>query len=193
ERWEAWAMDNCVAGPPHEVLATQRFAAHASAGKPAPLEQVEAELGRLVKEWGSMTVCIREFWREESVATLCGGWIEVLLEAIEHHELLALQRADGRDVSDWEVSWLGEKWAEKDNGPWSSYRNSSLSEGDESIGLDTTVPSEVHGWTKDGEAWDGGEVNPNMSWGTWSTPADGWGHAKPWSESGTDVDWGSFT
>ncbi|KAA1467601.1 hypothetical protein DENSPDRAFT_754402, partial [Dentipellis sp. KUC8613] len=107
DAWEAWARDNCAAGPPHELLATQRFEAHKSAGKPAPLEQVEAELVRLIEEWGAMSVCVREFWREESVATLCGGRIEVLLEAIERHELLALHRADGEDISDWEVSWLG--------------------------------------------------------------------------------------
>ncbi|KAI0058676.1 hypothetical protein BV25DRAFT_1763778, partial [Artomyces pyxidatus] len=106
-RFEEWAREyQAEQGHKHKLRVTHSSKAHESAGKPAPHEGIVERVKCVMLEWGEAEAVISELWREEAVSTLCGGWLEMLIAAIEKSETFSL-RKDGGNPEDWKVELVG--------------------------------------------------------------------------------------
>ncbi|KAF9466620.1 hypothetical protein BDZ94DRAFT_1127426, partial [Collybia nuda] len=113
----------------HELLAEHTHVPHPSAQKPKTLEEIGEGIRATMEGFREAHMRVEELWFERDIAILCGGWIELLVRAVEESEALLLKR-DGdegktrQDRGTWVVELVGGVTSPKDL--W-------LSEGDKSI------------------------------------------------------------
>ncbi|KAJ6536364.1 hypothetical protein B0H19DRAFT_384334 [Mycena capillaripes] len=93
-------------GEPHELLAEHVHKVHEMAGQ-RPTQQSVEVIGDVVKEkmknYGEGFISLEQIWFEPDMSTLCGGWIEVLIWAMEECEGLTLLK--GVDHShEWSIT-----------------------------------------------------------------------------------------
>jgi len=94
-----------------ELLATHQHAAHPMSRR-GPTADSLKEIGNMVKarmeQYREAFMTIEEIWFEKDVAVLCGGWIEVLLHAIEEYDegLRLLKPGEGQEKG-WTVELVG--------------------------------------------------------------------------------------
>ncbi|KAF8910547.1 hypothetical protein CPB84DRAFT_1763940 [Gymnopilus junonius] len=81
-----------LAGPPHEALAVHRHEANAASMKPKSLEEIAACVKTKMEEFREAFMRVEEIWFEPEIACLCGGWIELLVRAVEGSPDLNLKR-----------------------------------------------------------------------------------------------------
>ncbi|KAI0267749.1 hypothetical protein BC834DRAFT_869774 [Gloeopeniophorella convolvens] len=112
-RFAAWAAGNAAAARPHELLGTHHYAAHEGAEKPAARADIAAVVKMAINDIGTAEVTVFELWREEAVATFCGGWLEVLVDAIGQDPSFVLTK-EGKNVDDWRVELLGVELRDRD-------------------------------------------------------------------------------
>ncbi|KAJ3514903.1 hypothetical protein NLJ89_g2092 [Agrocybe chaxingu] len=99
-----------ITGQPHEALAVYKHTANAVAMKPKPLEDVAERVILKMEEFREAFMRVEELWFEADIAALCGGWVEVLVRAIEECPKLQLKRdVDGirKGRSMWSVELIG--------------------------------------------------------------------------------------
>jgi hypothetical protein len=84
-------------GGPHELLAKHQHVAHPSSRKPKPLKEVGDVVKAKMEEFREAFMMVEELWFERDIAIACGGWIEVLIRAVEGSDFLTLKR-DGEGI-----------------------------------------------------------------------------------------------
>jgi hypothetical protein len=90
----------------HNLLTTHRYEAHVGAEKPAAREEIAAAVKTTIQDIASPDVTIFEIWREDSVSTICGGWLEVLLDVLEQDDAFVVHK-EGKNADDWKVELPG--------------------------------------------------------------------------------------
>ena len=101
----------------HKLLMTHQYEAHAGAQNAAPREEIATTVKSTIQEIASPEVTIFEIWREDSVSTVCGGWLEVLLDVLEQDESFVIHK-DGKNADDWKIELPGVELQGKN--PWQS-------------------------------------------------------------------------
>ena len=175
--------------PKHQLLTAQLHEAHPCSQKPAP-SHVIGEAVRLKMETNrEIFMRLEELWFEQDIAILCGGWIELLVDAVEENEKLTLHKDEPQRRS-WRVElrdgvenprdfWPTEDTNSPDYFPSDYFPedppNSLLSEA-ESSGTDGDISADNSGdEEEDGEEFWGATVNPavGLSAAGWATSPHG--------------------
>ena len=97
-------------GTHHEVLAIQKHLAHPSATKPTSLEDIAQKVKSKMEEYREGFMRVEELWFEQEIAVMCGGWIEMLVRAVEEcPDLVLRNEVDGvkRGRNMWSVELVG--------------------------------------------------------------------------------------
>ncbi|KAF8972153.1 hypothetical protein BDZ97DRAFT_1901308 [Flammula alnicola] len=110
ERGRAKIHELALAGQPHEALVVHEHHAHPASMKPRPLEEIAACVKAKMEEYREAFMRVEELWYEKEIAILCGGWIEMLVRAIEQSPDLNLKpdaEGIGRRSTNWSVELIG--------------------------------------------------------------------------------------
>ena len=116
ERYAKWASRR-EPGKPHDLFVSHCYEAHVGAQGPAPREDIAAAVRLIIQGIGPSDVTIFEIWREDSVSTICGGWLEVLLDVLVKDEAFVLHK-EGKNADDWIIELPGVELQVKN--PWES-------------------------------------------------------------------------
>lgn len=189
-------------GPPHEALAIHKHLPHASATEPKSLEDIAKKVKSKMEEYREGFMRVEELWFEQEIAVMCGGWIEMLVRAVEECPDLVLRNEvdgvkRGRDM--WSVELIGgvndvvlaegdrsldfipHDWTPGE-GPYDSFDDLSEStgmEGDVSAGTsendsDDEWDEEMAGWASAGSGKQEGKQKQEGN-SYWSEQAGSWG------------------
>jgi hypothetical protein len=181
----------------HKLLVTHQYEAHFGAQNPAPREEIAATVKTTIQDIASSEVTIFEIWREDAVSTICGGWLEVLLDVLDQDDSFLVHR-EGKNADDWRIELPGVELQGRN--PWQSpKRDDAWGECSESTESSETYDDEEEygeeyggdfdeydgdqwdetedsGWSvAESESWskDVSDVNTLKAWEAW-TPAPGW-------------------
>ncbi|KIK99580.1 hypothetical protein PAXRUDRAFT_47575, partial [Paxillus rubicundulus Ve08.2h10] len=92
---------------PHELVKRHCYEAHPRAGNPSDSGEIgEAMVGKF-EQWGETILRMEELWFADDIPILCGGSIEVMIDAAERHQRLDLQRIPGRRRGNWKIELVG--------------------------------------------------------------------------------------
>ncbi|KAG2139169.1 uncharacterized protein EDB93DRAFT_702531 [Suillus bovinus] len=91
----------------HRLLKTHHYDAHVRAGKRGSAEEIAKAVSDKFEEWDEGELRLEEIWFIEEIGAMCGGWFEVLIEAIETSAKFDLQRSKGQRRGDWRVLLVG--------------------------------------------------------------------------------------
>jgi hypothetical protein len=152
-KYAAWASSRSEATTqPHNLVAMHRYDAHPGAQKPAPRDDVAAAVKSVIQDLGSLDVTIFELWREDSVSTLCGGWLEVLIDVLNRDVSFVVHK-EGKHADDWKVEVPGLELHGKN--PWqtASKQDDMWGESSETT-TETYEDDEDYAEEYDGEYWD---------------------------------------
>lgn len=191
-KYAEWASRREELVQPHELLTTHRYEAHAGAEKPASRQDITAAAKKTIQEIGTPMVTIFELWREDSISTICAGWLEVLLDVLEQDESFALHK-EGKNADDWQVEAPGLEL--RSRSPWTNPATLDDTWGESSETTETTTETydDDEEYTESDEEYDGGDweetedsgwavsefegkdtdVNTMKAWEEWQ-PAPGW-------------------
>ncbi|KAF7327983.1 hypothetical protein MKEN_00378800 [Mycena kentingensis (nom. inval.)] len=185
-------------GKPHELLATHHHEAHESAGKPGSTDAIAAMVKTKMEELRDAIVPLEQLWFDPAVSTLCGGFIEVLIRAVEESAGLTLLRPT-EGSKEWSIEIVG---GIKD--AMGSFWTEGFAEADCSLDLipdgwmpgqdpddgyeeEDTESSSLSTTGADGDAsWNGSQSENGESWGknadAWSGPVSSWEDGGGWGE-----------
>ncbi|KAJ3565215.1 hypothetical protein NP233_g7783 [Leucocoprinus birnbaumii] len=175
----------------HELYVTHNHPMHRSAQKPKSLDEIASMVVKKMDEYHDAFIRLEEIWFWSEVSTLCGGWIEILIRAVEESDDLKLLKEgeDGVSRSMWRIqrvgganppdsSWPQEgetsldyippEWEPEEEETEGSYQESFAGDGDISWNnseLDTE-DEERHGWSN---AFN--QLKENDGWG-WESADD---------------------
>lgn len=96
----------------HSLLATHTHPSHPSSQHPLPLPTIAQRAKSKMEEYREAFMRMEELWFERDVSIACGGWIEMLVRAIEECPDLVLKK-EGDEVggrtrrSNWVVELVG--------------------------------------------------------------------------------------
>jgi len=76
----------------HELLAEHFHAAHEQAKKPLSMEEIGDVVKSKMEDYHQSFMRLDELWFERDISVACGGWIEVLIRAVETCEGLVLKK-----------------------------------------------------------------------------------------------------
>jgi small RNA 2'-O-methyltransferase len=199
QKYAEWASRRAEETQSHKLLVTHRYEAHVGAQKPAPREEIAAAVKSTIQEIASSEVTIFEIWREDAVSTVCGGWLEVLLDVLDQDDSFLVHK-EGKNADDWKIELPGVELQGKN--PWQSparqddawgessestesaetyddedeYPEYYAEDDEEEYDGDDWDETEDSGWAvSDSEGWskDESDVNTLKAWGEWR-PAPGW-------------------
>jgi hypothetical protein len=190
-------------GGSHELLAESTHTPHPSSTQPRSLKDIAEGVKATMEAFREAFMRVEELWFERDIAVLCGGWIELLVRAVEESESLVLKR-DGegtkQDRGTWVVELVGGVTSPKDLWP---------PEGDKSVDYIPAdwIPGEEDVESSEGE-WGGStDMEGDVSWNGSDDEEDverpesaaGWAHGewdstqyKPESDAwgkAPDVNW----
>ena len=195
EKYAKWQSPDTQS---HKLLVTHRYDAHVGSQSPAPREDIASTVKSTIQDIGSSEVTIFEVWREDAVSTICGGWLELLLDVLDNDDAFVLHK-EGR-ADDWKIELPGVELQAKN--PWQSTpKHDAWGESSESAESsetyeeddeddDESYEDEYDGDEYDGDDWDetdsgwaasgseGGskdesDINTLQAWSEWR-PAPGW-------------------
>ncbi|KAG9224607.1 hypothetical protein CCMSSC00406_0002242 [Pleurotus cornucopiae] len=89
----------------HRLLKADIHPAHPSSRKPVAIDAIGEAVKARMEEEREAFVRFEELWFDPEISTLCGGWIEFLLQGVDKSPHLLLQR-DGRQNT-WMVELIG--------------------------------------------------------------------------------------
>lgn len=176
-------------GEKHKVLATHQHPAHPMSQRPASLAEIGEAAKLKMREMGDISMRFEELWFEQEISVLCGGWIELLEDAIEEHEALALRRKSSDRREDWEVDLIGGPqqqtlWSDANTADCDySSRESHPDSSEDGVGLNGA-----------GEFY--GDRNADFpmtlahNWETAATETSAWGKATSWNISDGEIQTG---
>jgi small RNA 2'-O-methyltransferase len=200
EKYAEWASRRVSeTQQPHKVFATHCYEAHAGAQGPASREDIAAAVKSTIQDIGSSEVTIFEIWREDAVSTICGGWLEVLLDVLDNDEAFVLHK-EGKGADDWKIELPGVQLQAKN--PWQSSphdaydawgESSESADSSETYDDDDDEEYDEEEEEYDGDSWDETEdlgwaasdsegcskdpdesdINTLKAWEEWR-PAPGW-------------------
>jgi hypothetical protein len=179
-------------GHDHECLAAYYHPANPAAMQPKPLEDIARKVKEKMEDYRLAFMRMEELWFEPDVGSMCGGWIEMLVRAIEESSDLNLKRdVDGvrKGRSMWNVELVG---------------GISSSGDSESESIDEDIPEDwIPGETPYTLAFANGvkESDLDMSTGNdgdvsggeddeWGGEHSGWGGLKGTNEKRIETCWG---
>ncbi|KAF8206165.1 hypothetical protein K438DRAFT_1816712 [Mycena galopus ATCC 62051] len=191
-----------LGGEPHELLAEHQHKAHENARQEPTRESVKL-VGDAIKakmeSFREAFISLEQMWFEQEVSALCGGWIEVMIWAVEEYDGLNLVKAN--DGKEWSIELVGGVkdplvlWSEGNSvdlipHDWIPGQDPEDLSDDEDDGPPTS-PSSTGA---DGDvSWNGSEIeepdttlNEGDENATWTKEqwgeARGWGQAAEWDE-----------
>jgi len=209
ERARRKLQELSVEGEEHQCLASYQHPASPSAKKPRSLEEIAKIAKARMEEYRLSFMRMEELWFEPEIAAMCGGWIEMLVRAVEESPDLNLKRdvdgvRKGRNM--WNVELIGgvpnpfQPWGSKDidddiSEDWTpretpytySFEGFEASDVEESTGAE----GDVSAASEDDEESDSEQID----WGTWTTtsvatekvidvkPTAEWGDEDSWGEN----------
>lgn len=94
----------------HTLFAVHQHSPNPASMKPRPLAEIAARVKSKMEEFREAFMRVEELWYEKDIAVLCGGWIELLVRAVEQSEDLNLKRdSDGisQGRANWSVELIG--------------------------------------------------------------------------------------
>ena len=167
-----------IEGKPHECLAAYQHPVNPTAMLPKPLEEIAAAAKEIMEKYRLSFMRMEELWFEPEIGTMCGGWIEMLVRAVEGSPDLSLKRdfdgvRQGRSM--WNVELIGghlNSWSSEDSDsidqdipedwiPGETPYTYSFSSMGESEGGSTGANCDFSG----GEGDDEWEARHTMTWG----------------------------
>lgn len=196
-------------GEEHQCLASYQHPASPSAKTPRSLEEIAKMAKTRMEEYRLSFMRVEELWFEPEIGAMCGGWIEMLVRAVEESPDLNLKRdvdgvRKGRNM--WNVELIGgvpnpfQPWGSKDinddipedwtprETPYTfSFEGFEASDIEESTG----VEGDVSAASEDDEESDSEQID----WGGWTTssvatekvidvkPTAEWGDEDSWGEN----------
>ncbi|KAJ7364333.1 hypothetical protein DFH08DRAFT_839033 [Mycena albidolilacea] len=93
---------------PHELLAEHQHKAHEKAGQQPTSDSIKL-IGDMIKakmeSFREAFISLEQMWFEQEVSALCGGWIEVMIWAVEEYDGLNLAKAS--DGKEWSIELVG--------------------------------------------------------------------------------------
>lgn len=170
----------------HHLLAVHHHDAHFRAGQRISADEIVEAVVNMFEEWGEAEVRLEELWFVESIGVMCGGWVEVLIEAIEGSAKLRLQRSTNQRRGDWPVLLVGggkkkkpsrwsPEWTSDDVFEEVQYRQHShdkaVGSGGGNIGDQFSSDSGVD------LSWDVRKEETQWEWEPWGKAEDTWGKA----------------
>ncbi|KII85179.1 hypothetical protein PLICRDRAFT_45333 [Plicaturopsis crispa FD-325 SS-3] len=185
----------------HELLATHQHTAHPLAQKPAGVAEIADAVWKSMIASREAFAPIEQLWFDKNVSTLCGGWLERLIQAVEQDERFELFKGEAKSRCGWRVGLVGvveqdmDSWEPVSVGdvsvdPFESWSgdsggSSTVLEGDSDVERDEESGRELYDEEDAADQWPGEE---GEGWGSNDWPED----AKPWANiKGTeDGDWG---
>ena len=191
-KFAEWASSR-VEGDSHKLLGKHQYEAHSGAEHVASREDITAAIKNTIHDIGASDVTIFEIWREDAVSTLCGGWLEVLLDVITQDPSFILHK-EAKVADDWKVELPGVELQPKN--PWQNKVKGDDGWGESSETTEDTAESydeeydeeyeeyEEEYWGEtDAPEWgasEGGgwnaedcDINTLKAWAEWK-PAPGW-------------------
>ena len=97
----------CVIKEPHTLVARHRHEAHPRAGYPSSWKEIEEAMVLRFQQWGERMLGVQELWFADNLPVLCGGSMEVMLNAAEQSTELELQRVAGQPRENWNIQLVG--------------------------------------------------------------------------------------
>ncbi|KIM84337.1 hypothetical protein PILCRDRAFT_27688, partial [Piloderma croceum F 1598] len=92
----------------HEPLKTHQHTAHPSSQRPVEsLREISEAIKLKMEQLEESLMRFEELWFEQDIAILCGGWIELLMDAVEEDERLMLQKMNSAKREHWRVELIG--------------------------------------------------------------------------------------
>jgi small RNA 2'-O-methyltransferase len=188
QNYAKWASRRDLDTQPHKLFVTHRYEAHVGAQSPAPREDIAAAVKSTIEDIGSSDVTIFEIWREDAVSTICGGWLEVLLDVLDQDDAFLLHK-EGKGADDWRIELPGVELQAKN--PWQSPSKHDTwgdawgesSESTESAESSETYDEEEEGYDKYfEEEYDGGYWDETEDSGWAASDTEGW------SKDESDID-----
>lgn len=105
---EAWQLLTELRAEAHNLLATHRYSAHPEAKQPRPFTEIGLAVKKKMEDFRESFVRVEEIWFEQDIAILCGGWIEMLVRAVEVSEFLNLKKdGDDQERGSWTIEVMG--------------------------------------------------------------------------------------
>jgi hypothetical protein len=177
----------------HVLLKTHQHTAHPSSQRPVEsLREISEAVKLKMEQLEESLMRFEELWFEQEIAILCGGWIELLMDAVEEDERLMLQKMNSTKRDHWRVELVGgvpkkeRLWP--DNTDFKEYQpleNRSYPEED----LEDCEDKDDPEFTCD-NAGQGLQLEPNVSQGG-GTSIFAWEEPRPWTRSDSDkLVWG---
>jgi small RNA 2'-O-methyltransferase len=172
----------------HELLITHQHTMHPSAQLPiASLTEISEAVKLKMEQQEEALMRFEELWFEKDIAILCGGWIELLKDAVEDDERLRLLSMNSPKREDWRVELVGGMQRKEDL--WSE---NAVPE-DHQSPIDGSEPEEdfedavededdvASSWSNAEQKTEGLDIYQG-----WGTNGSSWGEPKPWILSGSD-------
>jgi hypothetical protein len=180
--------------PKHELLVTHHHAAHPNSQKPAPLPEIGERVKAKMEEYREGFMKLEEIWFMPEIGILCGGWIEVLVKAIDAHEKLVLHSKEDTEARSWQVALVDEVLEPNDF--WPKENETSLDYIPPNWLPQEEVSSQWESETdgREGDvSWNNSDVEADSEraeWGStvnsaWGEGGDGWGGSS--GSEGDDV------
>ncbi|KAG9315016.1 hypothetical protein JVU11DRAFT_4127 [Chiua virens] len=171
----------------HTLVAKYHHDAHPRAGHPSDLREIEQAIIAKFQDWRESVLGIQELWFAETLALLCGGSMDVMLDVAEQSTQLELQKVVGQPRANWKVQLIAQltyhhppsqdKFAETENAMCEDEEtdyDGGENSFDSGVHMGTTYDGmrpENDGWTQ-GSGSDDWATNWNESWV--NTTGQGW-------------------
>lgn len=162
---------------PHALMGMHHYEAHPRAGQPSDFRDIEVAMVVKFQQWGEMILGVQELWFADDLPILCGGSMEVMLDAAEQSTKLELQRVAGQQRGNWKiqlVSGLTNRVPEQIT-PHMETKNVMCEDDGSDCGAgDTSFDSGVHmGMAHDGAPWRPEDIGWTQAGDSWAMNWDG--------------------
>lgn len=186
----------------HILLMTHQHTAHRSSTKSKSLQDISDAVKLQMQHLQEALMRFEELWFEENISVLCGGWIELLVDAIEEDQGLTLSKHDSEKRDKWRVELIG--GVQKKQNLWEDIADlgGSLSEDDSAdedcsdleASWDNGGSEKTHNgrsvvW-ESASSWAGGEEQSYQKWAL-DIETDSWENSSSWETSSSWGDTGT--
>ncbi|KJA16508.1 hypothetical protein HYPSUDRAFT_98545, partial [Hypholoma sublateritium FD-334 SS-4] len=85
------AKELAIPNSSHTLFAVHQHSPNPASMQPRPLTEIAARVKSKMEEFRVAFMRVEELWYEKDIAVLCGGWIELLVHAVEQSDDLNLK------------------------------------------------------------------------------------------------------